>query len=67
MNILLKVFLIIFSSTILMLMLFDYDAGRKELTLPSKINCVTLPNNQQKFVCNTCFKVNSKDKPQEIL
>lgn len=63
MNILLKVLIITFFSTLLVLILFDYDSGKKELTLPSQINCIPLgSNNIYGYLCNTCYKVNSKDK-----
>lgn len=63
MNILLKVLLITLSSSLFVLMLFDYDSGKKELALPSQINCMALGNNNTyNFVCNTCFKVSPKDK-----
>ena len=54
MNILLKVLLITLSSSLFVLMLFDYDSGKKELALPSQINCMALGNNNTyNFVCNT--------------
>lgn len=63
MNILLKVLLITLSSTLFVLLLFDYDSGKRELALPSQINCMTLGNNNAgNYACNTCFKVSPKDK-----
>lgn len=69
MNILLKVMLITVSSTVLVLMLFNYDSGKNELNFPSRINCleVRVNNNDQKYLCNTCFKIDPKQKANYML